>query len=46
MPHPERACTSLMGSSDGRLLLQSFVTAAADRTGRAGAIHATATTGA
>lgn len=45
MPHPERACTSLMGSSDGRLLLQSFVTAAADRTGHAGAIAAAATTG-
>jgi phosphoribosylformylglycinamidine synthase len=46
MPHPERACTSLMASSDGRLLLQSFVTAAADRTGRPGAVPAAATTGA
>jgi phosphoribosylformylglycinamidine synthase len=40
MPHPERACTALMGSSDGRILLESFLTAAADRTGRADAVDA------
>ncbi|NBV26517.1 MAG: phosphoribosylformylglycinamidine synthase I, partial [Actinobacteria bacterium] len=25
MPHPERAMTALLGSSDGRVLLESFV---------------------
>lgn len=27
MPHPERACDSLLGSEDGRVLLESLVTA-------------------
>lgn len=31
MPHPERAADSLLGSVDGRLLLESFVAAAAAR---------------
>ena len=30
MPHPERACEPWMGSADGRVLLQSVVTAYAD----------------
>jgi phosphoribosylformylglycinamidine synthase subunit PurQ / glutaminase len=28
MPHPERAMSMLLGSEDGRVLLESFVTAA------------------
>ena len=32
MPHPERAAESLLGSADGRLILESFVAAAASRT--------------
>jgi phosphoribosylformylglycinamidine synthase subunit PurQ / glutaminase len=31
MPHPERACTSLMASSDGRQLFESFLGAAEER---------------
>lgn len=38
MPHPERACTPLMASADGRVLLESFLTAAADRTRPTGAV--------
>ncbi len=39
MPHPERACDPLLGSTDGASLLQSFLAAASDagvssRTGR------------
>lgn len=35
MPHPERACDGLLGSSDGAVLLQSFLDAAAvDLVGR------------
>jgi phosphoribosylformylglycinamidine synthase I len=30
MPHPERACDPLLGSTDGVSLLQSFLTAASD----------------
>ena len=30
MPHPERACESWMGSADGRVILESVVTAFAD----------------
>ena len=40
MPHPERACTALMGSADGRVLLESFLASAADRTGPSGAVDA------
>ena len=40
MPHPERACTPLMGSADGRVLLESFLRATADRTGHTGAVAA------
>ena len=29
MPHPERACDELLGSTDGRVLLRSLLTAAA-----------------
>jgi phosphoribosylformylglycinamidine synthase I len=39
MPHPERACSALTGSTDGLVLLQSFVNAAR---GRATAIGNTA----
>ncbi|MGO8875964.1 MAG: phosphoribosylformylglycinamidine synthase subunit PurQ [Acidimicrobiales bacterium] len=46
MPHPERAATSLMGSADGRVLLQSFLEAAALRTGRSGADAAAVLAGA
>jgi len=38
MPHPERACSALTGSEDGRVLLRSFLQAAADRTGAADAV--------
>ena len=31
MPHPERACEEWLGSSDGRLLLATFVESAAVR---------------
>lgn len=31
MPHPERACDPLLGSADGRLILQSVVNAALNR---------------
>jgi phosphoribosylformylglycinamidine (FGAM) synthase-like amidotransferase family enzyme len=27
MPHPERAMSTLLGSDDGRILMESFVTA-------------------
>jgi phosphoribosylformylglycinamidine synthase subunit PurQ / glutaminase len=33
MPHPERACDPLLGSDDGRVLLNSLLTAALDRVG-------------
>ena len=46
MPHPERACTALMGSVDGRVLLESFVQATADRAGSTDAAAAVAATGA
>jgi phosphoribosylformylglycinamidine synthase subunit PurQ / glutaminase len=45
MPHPERACTALMASADGRVLLESFLQAAAHRTGRADAVIAAASAG-
>jgi phosphoribosylformylglycinamidine synthase len=45
MPHPERACTALAGSADGRVLLESFIAAAIHRTGRTGAVTASLTTG-
>lgn len=41
MPHPERACTALMGSADGRLLLESFLEGARRRTGDTSALQAT-----
>jgi phosphoribosylformylglycinamidine synthase len=31
MPHPERACDPLLGSVDGRRLLDSLLVAAGDR---------------
>ena len=31
MPHPERACESVLGSADGRVVLESVVTALASR---------------
>ena len=36
MPHPERACDELLGGSDGRLLLESFVASAARRSAGSG----------
>lgn len=33
MPHPERACNELLGSTDGRVLLESLLSAAAHGTG-------------
>ena len=30
MPHPERACESSVGSTDGRVVLESVITALAD----------------
>jgi len=45
MPHPERACTALMGSTDGQVLLGSFVQAAADRAGNSGTVAAVAAAG-
>jgi phosphoribosylformylglycinamidine synthase I len=38
MPHPERACSALTGSVDGRVLLESFLQAAVSRTSAAGAV--------
>ena len=37
MPHPERASDSLLGSADGAHLLQSLISAAADRAARSAA---------
>src|SRR5687767_14836631 len=34
MPHPERACEDILGSTDGKLLLQSMVNHASARTGK------------
>ena len=31
MPHPERACDALLGSTDGLVLLRSLLAAAAER---------------
>jgi phosphoribosylformylglycinamidine (FGAM) synthase-like amidotransferase family enzyme len=31
MPHPERACDTMTGATDGMVLLRSLVTAAAAR---------------
>lgn len=45
MPHPERACSILTGSLDGQALLKSFLKAATDRTGAAGAVPVAAVTG-
>jgi phosphoribosylformylglycinamidine synthase len=36
MPHPERACDALLGSDDGRLLLESLLVAAGSRSLPAG----------
>ncbi len=41
MPHPERSCTHLMSSADGRGLLQSFLTSAAAPTPQSQAGSAT-----
>jgi phosphoribosylformylglycinamidine synthase len=35
MPHPERACEPLLGSTDGRVILDSVVSAVASRASRA-----------
>jgi hypothetical protein len=45
MPHPERACSALTGSLDGKVLLKSFLKAATDRTGMPGAVPVAASTG-
>jgi phosphoribosylformylglycinamidine synthase len=45
MPHPERACSPLTGSTDGAVLLTSFLQAAANRAGVSGAVRAAAFTG-
>ncbi len=37
MPHPERACESLLGSDDGRLIFQSMIHTLQSRTGAAAA---------
>ena len=40
MPHPERACEDILGSTDGRLLLQSLIDHATSKAGtKAGALQ-------
>ena len=33
MPHPERACSEMLGNTDGRVILQSFISGASGITG-------------